>query len=137
MIVVFDSGVWISAFHFGGTPLAALDAAVGQTTIAICSPILTEIRSTLTMKFRWQQARVDRSLAQYALDTTFIQTTGSLTGICRDPKDDMVFECAVLAGASAIISGDKDLLTVKVYNGIRVLTPREFLHLHGSQSLVP
>jgi predicted nucleic acid-binding protein len=49
----------------------------------------------------------------------------------------MVFECAALAVESAIVSGDKNLLTIKACNGIRVLAPREFSHLHGSQSLGP
>jgi predicted nucleic acid-binding protein len=39
----------------------------------------------------------------------------------------MVFECAVLAGASIIVSGDKDLLAVGAYEGIRILTQRKFL----------
>lgn len=72
-------------------------------------------------------------LAEYASETVMVKTKGNLRGICRDPKNDMVIECAVIAGADLIVTGDKDLLTVKTYEGIRVLTPREFLQLLESQ----
>ena len=39
----------------------------------------------------------------------------------------MIFESAVVAGAELIVSGDRDLLAVKHYKGIRVLTPKAFL----------
>jgi len=39
----------------------------------------------------------------------------------------MVLECAVLAGAEIIVSGDKYLLTMDPFRGIRILSPREFL----------
>jgi putative PIN family toxin of toxin-antitoxin system len=44
-----------------------------------------------------------------------VQTGGNLNGFCRDPKDDMVLECALLAGAEIIVSGDKDLLTMNSF----------------------
>lgn len=46
--------------------------------------------------------------------------------VCRDPSDDAVLECAVAAGAEIIATGDKDLLTVKSFRGIAVLSPRTF-----------
>jgi len=47
--------------------------------------------------------------------------------VCRDPSDDMVLECAVLSGAQVIVSGDKDLLVIGSYHGIRIVTPVELL----------
>jgi predicted nucleic acid-binding protein len=53
--------------------------------------------------------------------------TGTFERVCRDPKDDMLFECAVKAESEIILSGDKDLLSVKSFCGIQVLTVREYL----------
>jgi predicted nucleic acid-binding protein len=39
----------------------------------------------------------------------------------------MVLECAVVAGAQFIVTGDKDLLVLDSYHGIRIVTPAEFL----------
>ncbi len=63
----------------------------------------------------------------YFQSILFVQIKNNLHGICRDPKDDMILECASLANASMIISGDKDLLVLKQYNEIQILTPREFI----------
>ena len=61
-------------------------------------------------------------LTEYTSDGKHVAVTDTLHGVCRDPKDDMVFECAVKAEAEIIVSGDHDLLSVKLYNGIQVLT---------------
>ena len=129
MICVFDSGVWISAFHFGGTPLAALNHAFDHQQIAVCDAILFEIHAVLTGKFGWTKADVDSILAEYLADAIKVKIAGDLHGVCRDPKDDMIFECAVLSRANVIVSGDKDLLVVESHNGILVVMPREFLKM--------
>jgi predicted nucleic acid-binding protein len=43
----------------------------------------------------------------------------------------MVLECAFLAGAQAIVAGDKDLLALGSYKEVRILTPSEYLALNG------
>ena len=45
----------------------------------------------------------------------------------RDPKDLHVLSCAVGAKVNAIVSGDKDLLALKEFAGIPIVTPRQFL----------
>lgn len=127
MIVVLDSGILISAFQFGGTPQAALDSVFSDHTIAICDQIVAEVRATLIRKFSWKDEEVLAILTEYTSDGTHVEVTGAVQGVCRDPKDDMVFECAVQADAEIILSGDKDLLSVKTYRGIQVLTVRQYL----------
>jgi hypothetical protein len=53
VIVVLDSGIWISAFQFGGAPQAAVDSVFSDHTIAICDQIIAEVRATLVRKFSW------------------------------------------------------------------------------------
>jgi len=49
--------------------------------------------------------------------------------VSRDLKDDKFLSCAVEAKADYIITGDQDLLVLKVYKEINILTPREFLDI--------
>lgn len=49
--------------------------------------------------------------------------------ICRDPKDNKFLELAHEAGASYIITGDKDLLVLNPFNDIKILTAADFLNL--------
>jgi uncharacterized protein len=131
MIVVFDTSVWISAMHFErrhGTPVLALEHARNQDTIAICDEIQEEIFRILAEKFEWEPAAI-----RYRLNFLLARSlTASITGrmrVCRDPNDDMVLECAVLAGAHVVVAGDRDLLVLGPYRGIRILTPAEYLAL--------
>jgi len=45
---------------------------------------------------------------------------------CRDPKDNIVLECAVAGDARHIVTGDKDLLCLHPYHGISITKPAEF-----------
>jgi predicted nucleic acid-binding protein len=44
-----------------------------------------------------------------------------------DPDDNKIIECALAAGADAIVTGDKHLLRLGQYGGIRIVRVREFL----------
>jgi putative PIN family toxin of toxin-antitoxin system len=133
LIVVIDSSVWISALHYGGKPLAALDHVFVHNQIAICHGILNEIESILTLKFLWERQDFADSLNEYLADAIHVELPDNVRSVCRDPKDDMVLECAVTAQAQVIVSGDKDLLTLGEYEGIRILSPRGYLEDAGSR----
>ena len=45
----------------------------------------------------------------------------------RDPDDVHVLACAVSAKADAIVTGDKDLLTLKSFEGIPIIDAAEAL----------
>jgi len=51
--------------------------------------------------------------------------------ICRDPKDNKILEVAVEGRADAIVSGDEDLRVLHPFEGIPILTPRDFLSKLG------
>ena len=46
--------------------------------------------------------------------------------VSRDPKDDKFINCAIDAKAIYIVSGDNELLTLKNFAGIEIVTAREF-----------
>lgn len=47
--------------------------------------------------------------------------------VVADPDDDAVLACALAAQAEAIVSGDSDLLSLKSFQGIPILTAAELL----------
>ena len=49
--------------------------------------------------------------------------------VCRDKSDDVVLATAVTGKADLIVTGDDDLLVLKEFRGIRILSPRGFLEL--------
>jgi uncharacterized protein len=46
---------------------------------------------------------------------------------CRDPKDDKILELALNGQAQYIISGDKDLLVLNPFRGVKIFIAEEFL----------
>lgn len=52
--------------------------------------------------------------------------------VSRDADDDMVLACALAAKANLIVSGDADLLTLRRYRDIPIVTPAEAV-----QRLIP
>ncbi len=47
-----------------------------------------------------------------------------------DPDDNRILECAVKANADFIVSGDRRLLDMKQFKGIKILSAREYLKQH-------
>ena len=103
--------------------------------LLITSPVLLdELRRVLkypriAKRLGWSED--DRKQFLEGFEMLALITPGmlSLPGITRDPKDDPVVACAVEGEAEFIVSGDQDLLVLGAYQGVRMLTPREFLAL--------
>ena len=58
----------------------------------------------------------------------WVAITGAVMG-CRDPDDDKFLETAITGEASAIVSGDNDLLAMHPFRGIPILRPADFLNV--------
>lgn len=52
-------------------------------------------------------------------------------GVCEDPDDDKYIAAVLEGRAGVIVTGDRGLLALKEHQGIRVVTPRQFLDLLG------
>ena len=63
------------------------------------------------------------------MDAEQIQGQLALPGACRDPKDDKFIACAVEGIADYIVTGDKDLLVLNVYQNVKMIRPLDFLIL--------
>ncbi|MBF0274762.1 MAG: hypothetical protein HQK84_05980 [Nitrospinae bacterium] len=60
-------------------------------------------------------------------NSIFTSKTKKLNIVENDPDDNKLFECAVSLGAKYIISGDKEVLSIENYMGIKVFTPSRFI----------
>jgi uncharacterized protein len=127
VIVVVDSGIWISAIEFGGTPAAALEQVFQADDLAICAEIENEVLRVLQDKFGRNPQMIQERLSLFLSEAVRVEVTGEIVGVCRDPNDDCIVECAVKARAQLIIAGDKDLLSLREYQGIRIITARQYL----------
>jgi uncharacterized protein len=127
---VFDTNVLISAFLFStSTPRRAFDFTLDHGKILISLPLLRELYGVLQYpKFDLYASQSQRT--QFVTLLTNVATLTTITvqlQVVRDPEDNSVLELAVSDGASVIISGDRDLLTLGRYDSIPIRTPAPFL----------
>ncbi len=126
--VTADTNIYVSALSFNGKPRRLLEAArLRLIQLAISDAILDELRRVLHDKFDWPSTAVDSAVERLMLFVQRVEPAITLRVIASDPDDDRVLECAVTAGSRFIISGDDDLLSLRVYEGIRIMTVASFL----------
>ena len=126
--VVFDTNILVSALVFpGGRGEAALRRIIEQTDQLVLSrPIVDELLDVLARKF----ARDAEELAHVAIFVTELAVVVApkrRLRVVKDDPDNRILECAVAGRAEVIVTGDKALLALKLYQKIRILTLREYL----------
>jgi uncharacterized protein len=133
---LLDANVLISAaIRPSGTPGQIVTALLARQAFElVLSPaIIAEVEKGLGLrKVRRYLLEPDEALlwlADLVALADLVQDTGGVAGVCRDPADDVVLAAAVLGRASAIVTGDADLLTLREHEGIVIVTPRAFLEL--------
>lgn len=133
---VLDTNVLISGLVAGqGPPRQVLDAWLeGRYTLVTSLYLVEELTHVLSYPRIAERLRLDEEEIEAILVALLSQTEVTsgqlcLPGVTRDPKDDAVVACAREGEADYIVSGDQDLLVLGEYEGIRVITPRQFAEI--------
>jgi len=132
---VLDTNVVLSGLLWHGTPHVLLDRVREGTLIFISSPaLLAELAEAISRpKFDTILARSntsrERSLVEVRELTEVIAPPPLAQPVCRDPDDDAVLALGIGASVDLIVSGDQDLLDLKTFQGIAIVTPAEALRL--------
>ena len=126
--IVFDTNIYLSALIFGGNSRRVLEQSLQLGIgIIVSEEIFTEMRRVISRKF--PEVEQEYTAFEMFLRTqTVMVPLGSIqVDICRDSKDNHIFETAILGSCSYIVTGDKDILTLEEYQKIRTVTPAQFL----------
>ena len=129
--IVFDTNVYISAFltKKGKAEEAFMLVVRGDVELYSSIPIITEMAGKLRGKFSWDDDSVKRSVKFVAAVANIVKPDDRID-LLKDDPDNRILECARHAGADIIVTGDRHLLSLKVFEGIRILTIREFLDIY-------
>lgn len=125
--VVLDTNILISAIAFGGKPKEVLNLVLDEKIIAATSPILlAEFQEVYNKNFPLKFVDFELTLERIEEIFKMVKPKRSLK-IVRDEDDNRVLEAAVEGNCSYIITGDKDLLDLKKFKKIKILTSEQFL----------
>jgi len=115
---VFPAGVLTGIMNY-------LDA--GRCTIAVSEQIISELCAVLRGKFRWEEEKIIRLSQQLRRKYEIVETKQVVCACSADPTDDKILEAAIAYGADYILSGDKHLLDMKAYKGMKIVSAAELM----------
>lgn len=137
---VLDANVFVSALvNPSGPPGQLIHRLFSDRAydLIISPPILEELRHTLTyprirrllslsppVVHRWVSSLADIGL--------LVSGEGDPRAVEKDPDDDRYIAAAVEGGATHIVTGDRHLLDLEVYQNIPIVSPRMFLDILSS-----
>jgi|SRR5688572_24522906 len=126
--IIIDTNVWISFLI--GKELQNLKDLIVNDKVKIISTdqLINEIkivtsRDKLKKYFNQDTVTDLISLLDILADKVKIK---KIDEICRDPKDDFLLALSKESKANYLITGDKDLLDIKVYGRTRIVTVKQF-----------
>jgi putative PIN family toxin of toxin-antitoxin system len=126
--VTADTNIYVSALNFGGKPQDLLELGrAHKIELAISNAIITEMSRILYNKFDWDPADVAEAVHIILGFTNYVHPSHRYDVVAADPDDNRVLECAVNAGSQVIVTGDTDLLTLRKFGSVRILSVADFL----------
>ena len=138
VIAVADTNVVVSGLLWPGASASVLDAAVSRGfQLVTTDELLAELEEVLSRphlepRLRARGRTVAEVVSRYRAVSTLVSPADlEPPAELRDLEDLPVLRCAVAAKAQAIVTGDKDLLVLKEFEGIQMLTPRMFVSALG------
>ncbi len=130
MRVVFDTNIFISAFAIpgGNAEEAYLQAIQGTFELVTSVTILTETAGILRTKFEWADDKIEQFLQSVSRVATVLKTHPHLH-VVQDEADNRILECAQLARADYIVTGDRHLLALQRHEQTTLISLADFLAL--------
>jgi len=127
MKAVFDTNVHVAAFITEGVCAKLLGRARRKQLDLVISPfILEEFENVLLRKFLASKEQIRTAAKLISEVVLMVNPTAKVSGVCRDPDDEQILSCALSAKAEYLVTGDFDLLELKEFHGIKILTPGAF-----------
>ena len=129
MRVVYDTNILATILSSRSEILRLKQSVLSKDITLVTSPfILNELDAVLTLKFNLTKQGA-KSCTHLLARISEVVKPLTIERIGRDPDDDNILAAAVTGNAAYILTLDKDLLILKKYKKIMILTPTAFRKL--------
>jgi len=129
MKVVLDTNVIVAAFATRGLCAEIFEVCLLDRIIVLSDFILSEVEEKLISKIHLPQGIVHEIIDYLRGQSEIVNPKEVKGSVCRDKADLNIIGTALSGNARFIITGDEDLLILKKYKGVEMITPREFWSL--------
>lgn len=129
--IVLDTNVLVSATIRSGKPRRLFQAGIGgRYKILSSREILDELSEVLQRpKFKMTVDDTIRVVSALIETAENVHVTSDIKAVEDDPDDDVMINTARDGNADYIVSGDPDLLNLKEYNGIQIVSVDRMLKI--------
>ena len=129
MRVVLDTNVLVSGIFFTGPPATILAAWASRRFELVASiEVLAEYRRVgARLGSRYPLVDAEPLLDLVTRESRIVDPIPVPTSACDDPDDIMFLACAIAGHAQIVVTGDRALLRASGFEGVEVVTPREFV----------
>ena len=126
MKIILDTNVLVAAFITRGVCSELLDHCIRHRELITSEFILGEFQQHLRHKFKYNTVEIEKAIKLLSLKVVLVTPVVLSGKICRDADDDAILGTAVAGEGDCIITGDKDLLVLKHFGSIDIISPSEF-----------
>lgn len=127
--IILDTNILISALGFGGKPREILRLVLDKKLKASSSTtLLAELEDIISKKFPKLATDFEKINKQLRKKFKIVRPKVSIN-ILQDEPDNRLLEAALEGNCQYIITGDKELLELRSFKGIRIMTADEFLNI--------
>ena len=100
----------------------------GECVLITSEELIGEVKDTIRRpKFSLSEKNIKGVIITLKSLSRIIEITSKLEVVREDPDDDIIINTAYDGHADYIVTGDQDLLRLKEYNGIKIVTVAKIL----------
>jgi uncharacterized protein len=126
---VFDTNIFVSALAIPGGQAERAINLISDARVNLCisKEIIHDVLGVLGRKFSTGTEELSRT-AVFLSELAELVVPRRKLAILDDEPDNRILECAVMGSADIIVTGDRAMLELQKFQGIRILSLRQFLY---------
>jgi uncharacterized protein len=124
--IVFDTNVLIAAFIAQGVCHKLFEHCIVHHAVLVSEFILDELKEKFTNKFKFNDETINEVEILLRSRLEIVKPEKLEPPVCRDLDDDNILAAALSGNCDCIVTGDKDLLVLENFKGIKILSPSDF-----------
>ncbi|HEX9723908.1 MAG TPA: putative toxin-antitoxin system toxin component, PIN family [Vicinamibacteria bacterium] len=132
MRVVLDTNVLIAAFLTQGTCHELLEYIIRNHSLIASTFILDELKDRLSSKFHLTREEVHEAVGLIAERAEVVRPAKVNLPVAIDPDDSPVLGTAIAGQCRCLVTGDKELLSLKTVEGVYIISPSSFWRFEDS-----
>jgi len=102
-----------------------------ESSAAFCTPVVTpflcaQVRDKLLTKFQRTEEQANELVSKLVSVSLLRDDVGEISSPLRDPDDNPILGAAVAYRCEFLVTGDNDLLELKSFSGVEIISVRAF-----------